>query len=86
MFSWFGPSRTAFKNSLKQGFSLVELVIYISIVAILMAVIIPNASDYFKKAKKSSTEQNIKQIQQAIEMYNAHTNHYPETLRDLIMY
>lgn len=76
--------RRSFKESMKAGFSLVELVAYIAIVAILAGVLVPTISNYFKKAKKSNTEQNLMAVKQAIELYNGHTSRYPETLRDLI--
>ncbi len=72
------------KSSLRSGFSLMELMIYIAIVGIMLAVVGPNVVNYFSKAKSSTTEQTLKSLKQAIELYNAHTSQYPESLRDLV--
>ncbi|NBQ17935.1 prepilin-type N-terminal cleavage/methylation domain-containing protein [bacterium] len=76
--------RRSFKESMKAGFSLVELVAYMAIVAILAAVLVPNITKYYKNAKKSTTQQNLMGIKNAIEQYYGNTSRYPETLRDLI--
>ncbi len=76
--------RRAFKSNMQPGFSLVELVAYMAIVVVLGGVLIPNILKYFKDAKISSTQQNLTNIKQAIEMYNGDTSQYPEILRDLI--
>ena len=58
-------------NSRKKGFTLVELVIVIAVVAILAAVLIPTFSSLVKKANMSADQQAAKQMNTALAMYEA---------------
>ena len=49
-------------NSRKKGFTLVELVIVIAVIAILAAVLIPTFSSLVKKANMSSDQQAVRQM------------------------
>ena len=49
-------------NSKKKGFTLVELVIVIAVVAILAAVLIPTFSNLVKKANISADQQAVVQM------------------------
>ena len=57
------------KNTKKKGFTIVELVIVIAVIAILAAVLIPTFTNVVKKAKESSAMQAAK---------NAYTNFLTE--------
>lgn len=71
-------------KSLRSGFSMVELMIYIAVVGILVLVIAPNFMSYFKKAAISTTNTNIQVVKQALTSYYSDTGRYPESLRDLV--
>ena len=68
----------------RDGFTLIEIIIAIAIVAILAAVIAPNFIGYIQNARKSSAVSNIKMFQNAIMLYNAHTGQFPTRLKDLV--
>ena len=53
------------KNSNKKGFTIVELVIVIAVIAILAAVMIPTFSSIIKKANQSSDIQATRQMNTA---------------------
>lgn len=67
------------KKSSKKGFTIVELVIVIAVIAILAAVLIPTYSSLVKKANLSADEQAVKQMNTALKIYEAE-NGKPESI------
>ena len=55
------------KRTMKKGFTLVEIMIVVAIIAILAAVAIPNFVKYRRNSQASACVSNLKQIQGAIE-------------------
>ena len=53
-------------NSRKKGFTLVELVIVIAVIAILAAVLIPTFSSLVKRANMSADQQAVRQMNTAL--------------------
>jgi general secretion pathway protein G len=74
-----GETRTS-----KSGFSFIELVIALSIIAVLSLVIGPAAFRYFKEAQITTTKNNLKSIKSALQMYNMKIGTYPKTLDALV--
>ncbi len=58
----------------KKGFTIVELVIVIAVIAILAAVLIPTYSSLVKKANVSADEQAVRQMNTALAIYTAENN------------
>ena len=59
------------KRNNKKGFTIVELVIVIAVIAILAAVLIPTFAGIIKKANLSADEQAVRQMNTALAMYEA---------------
>lgn len=59
------------KKMNNKGFSLVELIIVIAIMAILVGVLAPQFIKYVEKSRQSTDMQNIQQYKTAIEAYVA---------------
>ena len=57
------------KRQVKKGFTLVEIMIVVAIIAILAAVAIPNFIKYRNESQKSSCISNMKQLQTAGEQW-----------------
>ena len=57
-----------------RGFSLIELIIVIAIMAVLVAVIAPNLSKYLSSSKQKTDVSNIDTIRGVIEQTCALTN------------
>ncbi len=64
----------------KQGFSLLELMVVIAIIAILAAYAIPNYRQYVMKSKRTEAQNRILEIAGMHEKFYANTNRYPTTL------
>ena len=71
--------------SLRQSkaFTLLELLIVISIIAILAAAIIPNFVGFDAEAKVATTQTNLNTLRTRVTLFRAKEGRYPETLQDL---
>ena len=71
------------RPTLKDGFSMTELVIYMAVVGVLSMVIVPNFLSYLEKSKKMTTEATLGAVKNAIQSFHSDTGRYPESLQDL---
>ena len=62
------------RNTNKKGFTIVELVIVVAVIAILAAVLIPTFSSIIKKANLSADQQAVRQMNVALAAEEAFTN------------
>lgn len=58
-------------NKKKKGFTLIELMAVIAIVAILAAVLVPTVSGYIERSKKTALITQVRNVVNAIEIYNS---------------
>ncbi len=61
----------------ERGFTLVELMVVVAIIALLAAIVIPNYVHARAQAAVSQSEANIKQIATSLELYYADMQAYP---------
>lgn len=67
-----------------KGFTLLELLIVISIIAILAVTIIPNFIGFDTEAKVSASITNLNTLRTRITMFRAKEGEYPESLNDMV--
>lgn len=67
----------------KAGFTMIELLIVISIIAILAAAVIPNFIGFDMEARVSATKSNVDTMRTRITLYRAKEGKYPEALEDM---
>ena len=80
------PNTVLFRRSPRriQGFTLIELMIVIAIIAILAGIMIPNSVKSRDEARLTATKENLKNIGTALEMYAAdNAGYYPTELKKL---
>lgn len=61
----------------ERGFTLVELMVVVAIIALLAAIVIPNYVHARAQAAVSQSEANLKEIATALELYYADNQSYP---------
>ncbi len=72
------------KRRRTRGFTLIELMIVISIILILMGVAIPQYQQSVLHAKESVLHQDLKVMRDAIDQYTLDKEKAPQSLQDLI--
>jgi len=71
-------------RNIRSGFTLIELVIAIAILAVLAILVGPRVMQVLENARSSSTKSNLKTLKTAIDMFKVDTGKYPTRLRDLV--
>ncbi len=67
----------------KAGFTIIELMMVLTIVGILLTLAEPSFSNTILKAKEASLMQNLFTLRDVIDQYRADVGKYPPTLADL---
>ncbi len=65
------------KTASQRGFTLVEMMIVVAIIAILVAVLMPNFIRARAQAQTASCMMNLKEIATALELYQTDNDRYP---------
>ncbi|MCK4890777.1 MAG: type II secretion system protein [Candidatus Aminicenantes bacterium] len=70
---------------MKRGFTLVEILIVMTIIGILLSIVIPQYKNSIIKAKEAVLKENLFQIRDSISKYYKDKNKYPVSLEDLVV-
>jgi general secretion pathway protein G len=71
-------------RSQSRGFSLVELLVVVVIIAVLAMIMIPHFQDSGRRSKESALHSNLALLRSAIASFYADTGTYPAVLSDLM--
>jgi general secretion pathway protein G len=71
------------RNRIQRGFTLIELVVVILILAILAALIVPRVVGRTDDAKRAKAASDIATLRGQVQMYKSDVGDYPESLLDL---
>lgn len=71
------------RNSKKAGFTLVELLLVVTILGVLAGIAVMNLGGAGEEARIRATQSDIATIQQAVTTYEIRTGKYPSSIEDL---
>lgn len=66
-----------------KGFTLIEILIVFTLMALLASIAVPNYQRSVTRAKEATLKEDLFQMRDAIDQYYADTGSYPATLEDL---
>lgn len=75
--------RAHLHHSARAGFTLIEILIVISVLGILATVAIPKYADMVRKSKEARTKSNLAALRSAINIYYVQNLAYPVELESL---
>ncbi|MFO7542765.1 MAG: type IV pilin protein [Thiobacillus sp.] len=64
----------------QRGFTLIELMITVAVIAILASIAYPNYTQYVRDARRAEAQSEMLQIQLGLEKWRANNNSYTSTL------
>lgn len=67
----------------KKGFTLIEMMITITIIACMATIITPDLIKHLDRAENSATKMSMKGLTKALKLYCYHTGDYPTTVEGL---
>ena len=68
----------------QAGFTLLELLIVMTLIGILASIAIPSLIQYPIRAKEAVLKTNLKEIRDSLEKFYADKGHYPAALEELV--
>ncbi|ACT50086.1 type II secretion system protein [Methylovorus glucosotrophus] len=67
-----------------KGFTLIEVLVVLAIIATLLSLVAPRYFDTIYRAKESSLKHDLATMRDAIDKYYADTGTYPDALEDMV--
>ncbi|MGI6294835.1 MAG: prepilin-type N-terminal cleavage/methylation domain-containing protein [Armatimonadota bacterium] len=68
----------------RKGFTLVELLVVIVVLAVLAAIVLPKFMDSSARSKEASLKTDLKLVRNAVATFQADIGKYPNSLEDLV--
>jgi len=72
-------------NKINRGFTLVELVMVIAVIAMLAAIVVPRFASQRDYAAIATTKANLESLRTAVDVYYAQEDQWPTALSDLLV-
>ncbi len=67
----------------KRGFTLVELLVVLSIIALLLSIAAPRYFQHIERSKEAVLRENLATLRDALDQYNADKGRWPDSLEAL---
>lgn len=75
---------TSGKRRRRPGFTLIELVVSLAIIALLLALAVPRYFGRIDAAKEAVLRENLHQMRDALDKFYGDNGRYPESLQELV--
>lgn len=70
--------------SRRAGFTLVELLVVMAIVALLLTIAVPRYFGSLARSKEVALQENLKVLRISLDKYSGDKGHFPDTLEELV--
>jgi general secretion pathway protein G len=77
------PHRQSARRSAERGFTLVEMLVVISIIALIMALVGPRVLNFLTESKVKAAKIQIESLSSALDLYALDTGRYPSSSEGL---
>lgn len=71
------------KRAAQKGFTLIELIVVVTIIGILAGIAIANVKNAQTKAREAALKDDLREMRSAIDNFYADKQHYPQSLKEL---
>ena len=68
----------------KSGFTLVELMVVLTVIALLLSVVVPDYVGRMKRAEEAVLQENLTVMRDALDKHYADAGRYPASLEELV--
>jgi general secretion pathway protein G len=72
------------RRARRGGFTLIELIVVLTIIGTLLAIAVPRYFKSLEKARETMLRQDLSVMRDALDKYDADKGHYPDTLEMLV--
>lgn len=69
----------------RKGFTLIEVLIVIVVIAVLASIVIPRLLGAGRQAKEASLRAHLQELRNSIGLFQSHTGTYPAVLADIMV-
>jgi general secretion pathway protein G len=67
-----------------RGFTLVELMVVLTVIALLLSIVVPNYVGLMKRAEETALQENLMVMRDALDKHYADAGKYPTSLDELV--
>ncbi|WP_020168488.1 MULTISPECIES: type II secretion system protein [Methylotenera] len=80
--------KTSYLNNsaLKKGFTLIEILVVLAIIATLLSLVAPRYFDVISQSKETTLKHDLITMRDAIDKFYSDRNVYPESLEELVQF
>jgi general secretion pathway protein G len=68
-----------------KGFTLVELMVVLTVIALLLSVVVPDYIGKLRRAEEAVLQQNLSLMRESLDKHYADTGRYPTSLDELVV-